>query len=58
MRIDLQQMQLFFVAFLMDGGEEHTATLYAHHSSRREICYCDKRFAHKLFGLIKRVYTA
>ena len=37
MRIDPQQVELFFVAFFMDGGEEHTAGLYTHYNFGRWV---------------------
>ena len=53
-----QQMQLFFLAALIDRGEEHTAGVDAHHRSRRQVRYCNKRLADELFGLIECVDTA
>ena len=55
MRIDHEEVQLLFVAFLMDGGDEHTAGLDAHHGSGREVDDGDKGLADKLFGLIERM---
>ena len=37
MRIDPDQMQLFFVAFFTDGGDEHTAGFNAYHLARRQV---------------------
>ena len=37
MRIDLQQMKFFFVAFFMDCGNEHTAGLDTHYNFERWV---------------------
>ena len=41
MGIDLQKCKFFFFADMVDGGKEHTAAFYAHHSAGREVGYCD-----------------
>ena len=55
MRVDHEEVELFFLALLMDGGDEHTAAFNAHHGSGREVDDGDEGLADKLFGLIKRV---
>ena len=37
MRVDLEQRQFFFVALLVDGGEEHTAGFYTHYNFERWV---------------------
>ncbi len=37
MRIDLQQVELFFLAFLMNGADQHAAGIDAHHLARRQV---------------------
>ena len=55
--VDLEQVELFFVVFLMDGGDEHTAALYSHHRAGRQIRYCYTGFSYKLFRLVESVNT-
>jgi len=38
MVINHQKMELFFAFFFVDSGEEHTARVNTHHSTRRKIC--------------------
>ena len=56
--IDHQEMELFFLPFLVDGAEEHTAGFDAHHGSRRKIRDGDAGLSDQLFRLIKGVNTA
>ena len=37
MRIDLRQVELFLVAFFVDGEDEHTAGFDTHHRARRRV---------------------
>ena len=52
MRIDHQQMQLFLAVFVMDGRDEHTAGVDAHHGAGREIGDGDADLAHQFLRLI------
>ena len=45
-------MKLFFLAALVDRGEEHAAGVDAHHGTRRQVGDGDQRLAHQLLGLV------
>ena len=57
-RIDHQQMQLFFAVFVMHGGDKHTAGIDAHHRTRRQVGYSDAGLSNQLLRLIIIVNTA
>ena len=57
MRIDHQKMELFFLPFLVDGAEEHTAGFDAHHGSGRQIRDGDAGLSDQLFRLVIGVNT-
>ena len=52
MGIDHQKMKFFFLPFLVDGAEEHTAGFDAHHGSGRQIRDGDAGLADQLLRLI------
>ena len=58
MGIDHQKMKLFFLPFLMDGTEKHTAGFDAHHGPGRQIGDGDAGLADQLIRLIIGVNTA
>ena len=58
MRIYHQQVELLLAVFVMHGGDEHTARIDAHHSSRWKIYDSDKRLSNQFFRLIISVNTA
>ena len=47
-----QQVQLFFTVFVVNGGDQHSAGLNAHHGTGRQIGDGKQRLAHQLFRLI------
>jgi|GEM_PF-4765576 len=53
-----KEMKLFFAFFFVNSGEEHTARVNTHHSTRRKICDSDKCLTYKLFRLVICVNTA
>ena len=58
MRINHQKMKLLLFAFLMNGGDEHTARIDTHHLARRQIRDGDAGLADELFRLIISMDTA
>ena len=56
-RIDHQQVKLFFAVFLVHGGDEHAAGVDAHHRARRQVGDGDARLADQLFRLIVHMNT-
>ena len=56
-RIHHQQMELFLAVFVMDGGDEHTAGVNAHHRAGREVGDSDAGLANQLLRLIILVNT-
>ena len=52
MRINHQQMQLFFTVFVMHGGDEHTAGINAHHRAGRQVRDSDAGLSNQLLRLI------
>ena len=56
-RIDHQQMQLFFTVFVMHGWDQHTAGVDTHHRSRRQIGDCNAGLTDQFFRLIIFVNT-
>ena len=58
MRIDHQEMELFLLAFLVDGADQHAAALDAHHGSGWQIHDGDAGLSDELFRLIIGVNTA
>ena len=55
MRVNHEQMQLFFALFFVDGGKQHTTGVNAHHGARRQIDDRDQRLADQLLRLIERM---
>ena len=47
------KIQLFLALFLVNGGEQHTARLLAHHLSGRQVDDGDQRLAEQLLGLVE-----
>ena len=56
-RIELQEMQLFFTVFRMDGGKQHPAGFDAHHGTRGKVHDRNAGLADELFRLVERVYA-
>ena len=52
MVVQHQQVELFFLALVMHGGDQHAAGLNAHHGPGRQIGNCQQGFADQLFRLI------
>ena len=50
--IDHQKVELFLLAFLVDGAQQHAAGLDAHHGSGGQVGDGDAGLADKLLGLI------
>ena len=57
MRINHQQMELFFAVFVMHGGDEHAAGIDTHHRARREVRDSDAGLSNQFFRLIIVVNT-
>ena len=57
-RVYHKQMKLFFFAFLMNGTNQHTAGIDAHHLARRQIGDGDAGLSNELFRLIIGVNSA
>ena len=55
MRVNHEQVKFFFVVFMVNGGNKHSAGFNAHHRARRKIYYRDTGLAHKVFGFIVSV---
>ena len=53
-----QQMELFFSLFLMNGGNQHSAGINAHHGTGRQIGDGKQRLAYQLFRLVIGVNAA
>ena len=51
-------MEFFFLAFLVNGGDQHAAALDAHHGSGGQIHDGDAGLADQLFWLIIGVNSA
>ena len=58
MRIHLQQVQFFLVAFFVHRGDQHAAGFDAHHCPRRQVQDGDAGLAHEFFGFVERVDPA
>ena len=52
MRIYHQQVELLFAVFVVNGRDEHTAGIDAHHRTGRKIRDGDTGLANQLFRLI------
>ena len=55
MRVNHEQVKFFFVVFMVNGGNKHSAGFNAHHRARRKVYYRDTGLAHKVFGFIVSV---
>ena len=55
MRVNHEQVKFFFVVFMVNGGNKHSAGFNAHHRARRKIDYRNTGLAHKVFGFIVSV---
>ena len=55
MRIDLKQMQLLLVAFLVNGADQHAAGFDAHHGAGRKVGNGDAGLADELFRLVEQM---
>ena len=53
--INHKQVKSFFVVFMVNGGNKHSAGFNAHHRARRKVYYRDTGLAHKVFGFIVSV---
>ena len=51
-------MEFFFLAALVDGGEQHAAGVDAHHGTGRQVGDGDEGLADELFGLVEGVDAA
>ena len=51
-RINHQQMELFFAVFVMHGGDQHAAGVDAHHLARGQVDDGDSGLADELLGLV------
>ena len=58
MGIDHQKIELFFLPFLVNGAQKHTAGVDAHHGPERQICDGDAGLSNQLLRLIKGVDAA
>ena len=58
MRIYHEQMKLLFAVFVVNGGNEHTAGINAHHRTGRKIRDGDAGLADQIFGLIISMNSA
>ena len=52
MRVNHEQVKFFFVVFMVNGGNKHSAGVDTHHRARRKIDYRDTGLANEIFGLI------
>ena len=55
MRVNHEQVKFFFVVFMVNGGNKHSAGVDTHHRARRKIDYRDTGLANEIFGLIRIV---
>ena len=55
MRVNHEQVKFFFVVFMVNGGNKHSAGFNAHHRARRKVYYRDTGLSHKVFGFIVSV---
>ena len=55
MRVNHEQVKFFFVVFMVNGGNKHSAGFNAHHRARRKVYYRNTGLAHKVFGFIVSV---
>ena len=55
MRVNHEQVKFFFVVFMVNGRNKHSAGFNAHHRARRKVYYRDTGLAHKVFGFIVSV---
>ena len=53
-----EKMKLFLPVALVDGREQHTAGLNAHHGARRQIRDCNQGLSNQLFRLVVGVDAA
>lgn len=58
MRVNHEQVQLFFVVLMMNGGDEHSAGIDAHHRTRGQVHNGNAGLSDKVFGLIISVNSA
>ena len=56
--VDHQKMELFFLSFMVNGTDQHTAGIDAHHLSRGQIRDGDAGLAYQLFRLVILMNTA
>ena len=52
MGIEHDEVQPLFAIFVMDGRDQHTAGVDAHHRPGRQVCDGQKRLSDQLFGLV------
>ena len=57
-RVDDQQVELFFAFLGVERGEKHAAAVDAHHAARRQVGDGDESLADELFGLVEGVDAA
>ena len=57
-RVNHQQMKFFFFAFFVNGTDQHSAGIDAHHLARGQIRDGDAGLADELFRLIIGVNSA
>ena len=58
MRVKLQQMQFLFAFLRVNGRNQHTAGLNAHHLSGRKVGDCNQGLSDQLFRLVECVDSA